>query len=176
MHLCIYPGGSEGKESAKLQETWVWFLGWEDPLEAEMATHFSILAWRIPWTEEPGGLQSIGWQRVQDWATNTFTFKKKLVITVMMTKLQLLLQQLLMTLASPCGLHSASFYIHCFLCNNSARYWPLSWFPGRSNDMSEIWVACPRHRCLHKALLPPFFQWELGSSAAPPPVGALRDD
>ena len=37
----------------------VWFLGWEDPLEKEMATHSSILAWRIPWTEEPGGLQSM---------------------------------------------------------------------------------------------------------------------
>ena len=40
------------------------FLGWEDPLEEGMATHSSILAWRIPWTEEPGGLQSIGLQRV----------------------------------------------------------------------------------------------------------------
>ena len=39
---------------------WVRSLGWEDPLEEEMATHSSILAWRIPWTQEPGGLQSIG--------------------------------------------------------------------------------------------------------------------
>ena len=39
-------------------------VGWEDPLEKEMATHFSILAWRIPWTEEPGGLQSLESQRV----------------------------------------------------------------------------------------------------------------
>ena len=45
-------------------ETWVLSLGWEDPLEKEMATHSSILAWRIPWTEEPGGLQSTGSQRV----------------------------------------------------------------------------------------------------------------
>ena len=52
-------------------ETWVWSLDWEEPLEKKMATHFSILAWRIPWTEEPGGLQSIGSQRVRhDWATN----------------------------------------------------------------------------------------------------------
>ena len=42
------------------QETWVQSLGWEDPLEKGMATHSSILAWRIPWTEEPGGLQSMG--------------------------------------------------------------------------------------------------------------------
>ena len=45
-----------------MQETWVQSLGWEDPLEKEMATHFSILAWEIPWTEEPGGLQSMGSQ------------------------------------------------------------------------------------------------------------------
>ena len=46
-------------------ETQVLFLGLEDPLEKEMAIHSSILAWRIPWTEEPGGLQSIGSQRVR---------------------------------------------------------------------------------------------------------------
>ena len=46
------------------QETWVQFLDQEDPLEEGMATHSSILAWRIPWTEEPGGLQSIGYQTV----------------------------------------------------------------------------------------------------------------
>ena len=51
------------------QEMWVWFLGQEDPLEKEMTTHSSILAGKIPWTEEPGGWQSIGWQRVRhDWA------------------------------------------------------------------------------------------------------------
>ena len=43
-----------------VQETWVRSLGWEDPLEKEMATHSNILAWRIPGTEEPGGLQSMG--------------------------------------------------------------------------------------------------------------------
>ena len=46
------------------QELWVQSLGWEDPLEKEMATLFSILAWEIPWTEEPGRLQSMGSQRV----------------------------------------------------------------------------------------------------------------
>ena len=45
-----------------MQETRVWFLGREDPLEKEMATHSSLLAWRIQWTEEPGGLQSMGSQ------------------------------------------------------------------------------------------------------------------
>ena len=47
-----------------MRETWIQSLGREDPLEKEMATHFSILAWRIPWTEEPGWLQSMGSQRV----------------------------------------------------------------------------------------------------------------
>ena len=55
-----------------MQETRVQFLGQKDPLEKGMAIHSSILAWRIPWTEEPGGLQSVGSQRVgHDWATNT---------------------------------------------------------------------------------------------------------
>ena len=48
----------------KMQETLVPSLGQEDPLEEEMATHSSVLAWKIPWTEEPGGLQSMGLQRV----------------------------------------------------------------------------------------------------------------
>ena len=50
------------KNLPAMQETWVQPLGWEDPLEKEMAIHSSILAWRIPWTEEPGGLQSTGSQ------------------------------------------------------------------------------------------------------------------
>ena len=52
------------KSLPAMQETWVQSLGWEDPLEKEMATHSSILGWRTPWTEEPGGLQSMGSQRV----------------------------------------------------------------------------------------------------------------
>ena len=59
------------KRLTATQETWVRSLCWEDPLEKEMATHSSTLAWRIPWTEEPGGLQSTGSQRVgHDWATS----------------------------------------------------------------------------------------------------------
>ena len=51
------------KRLPAMQETWIRSLGWEDPLEKEMATHSNILAWRIPWMEEPGGLQSTGSQR-----------------------------------------------------------------------------------------------------------------
>ena len=59
-----FPGGTVVKNRLSMQEPWVRSLGWEDPLEEEMATHSSILAWRIPWTEEPGGLQSMGLQKV----------------------------------------------------------------------------------------------------------------
>ena len=52
------------KNLPAMQDTQVQSLGWEDPLEKEMAAHSSILAWRIPWTKEPGGLQSMGLQRV----------------------------------------------------------------------------------------------------------------
>ena len=59
------------KRLPAMRETWVWSLDREDLLEKEMAAHSSILAWRIPWTEEPGGLQSTGLQRAgHDWATS----------------------------------------------------------------------------------------------------------
>ena len=60
------PGGSVVVNPPTKQETRVLSLGWEDPLEKDVATHSNILAWRIPWTEEPGGLQSMGSQRVGD--------------------------------------------------------------------------------------------------------------
>ena len=47
-----------------MQESWVQLLGWEDPFKKEMATHSSIFAWEVPWTEEPGGLQSMGSQEM----------------------------------------------------------------------------------------------------------------
>ena len=53
------------KNLSAIQETWVQFLDQEDPLEQGMSTHPSVLAWRIPWKEEPGGLQSMGLQRVR---------------------------------------------------------------------------------------------------------------
>ena len=63
------------KNLRAMQETWVQSLGWEDPMENGMVIHSSILAWRILWTEELGGLQSIGSRRVKhNWATNAFTF------------------------------------------------------------------------------------------------------
>ena len=67
------------KNMPAVQEIRVQSLGQEDPLEMEMATHSSILAWKAPWTEEPGGLQSVGSQRVRhDWVTNTCIMLKVL--------------------------------------------------------------------------------------------------
>ena len=60
-----FPGSSDQvKNLPAMQETQIQSLGWEDPLEKGMATHSSILAWEIPWSEEPGGLQSMGSQKV----------------------------------------------------------------------------------------------------------------
>ena len=69
MPLIHFPGGATVKNLPAVQETRVRSLAQEDPVEKEMAAHSSILAWRTPWTEEPGGLQSMGSQRVgRDWA------------------------------------------------------------------------------------------------------------
>ena len=58
-----FPGGSVIRNPPAKQEMQVLSLGWEDPLEKEMVTHFCILVWEIPWIEEPGGLQSMGSQK-----------------------------------------------------------------------------------------------------------------
>ena len=69
--ICFWDPPQMVKTLPVMWETWVWSVGWEDPREKGMATHSSIIAWRIPWTEEPGGLQSMGSQRFgYDWATN----------------------------------------------------------------------------------------------------------
>ena len=73
--MCLAPAVAQSvKNLSAMQETRVRFLCWEVPLEKGIAIHASIPAWRIPWTEKPGGLQSVGSQRVgHDWATNTHT-------------------------------------------------------------------------------------------------------
>ena len=69
------------KNLPAMQETWVKSLDQGDLLEKEMATHSRILAWRIPWTEEPYGLQSVGWQRVgHNRLTNTLSLNMKICI------------------------------------------------------------------------------------------------
>ena len=73
-----------------MQETQLRSLGQEDPLEKEMVTHSSILAWRIPWTEKPGRLQSMGPQRVRhDWATSLSLSKALVVVVQSLSRVQL---------------------------------------------------------------------------------------
>ena len=64
LYINLFPGGLDSKNLPAMQETWVQSMGWENPLEKEMATHSSVLAWRVPGTGEPGGLQSMGSHRV----------------------------------------------------------------------------------------------------------------
>ena len=63
--MCVSLVAQLEKNLLAMQETWIQSLSWEDPLEKGMTTHFNILAWRIPWTEDPGELQSMGLQRVR---------------------------------------------------------------------------------------------------------------
>ena len=77
-HIYIYAWASLMAQMVKnlpaMQETWVRFLDWKDPLEKRMVTHSGIIVWRVSWTKEPHRLQSMGLQRVgHDWATNTYT-------------------------------------------------------------------------------------------------------
>ena len=73
-HNIASPVAQMVKNLSTMQETRIWYLGWEDPLEKEVATHSSTLAWEIPWTEEPDRLQSTGPQRVwHDWVSKTNT-------------------------------------------------------------------------------------------------------
>ena len=85
-HYRGFPGGASGEEPAcrcrRHKGCEVRSLGWEDPLEKEMAAHSSILAWRIPWTEEPGGLQSTGSHRVgHDWSDLACTHAPIIIIS-----------------------------------------------------------------------------------------------
>ena len=87
-----------------MRETWVWSLGWEDPLEKEMATHSSVLAWIIPWTGEPSGLQSTGLQRVgHDWATSLHFFKHLSTVISFLLIVKLMIQ----------SEHLFSFFVNC---------------------------------------------------------------
>ena len=71
VHRWTSPVAQMVKHLSTMWETGVWSLDWEDPLEKEMAIHFRTIAWKIPWTEEPGRLQSMGSQRVRhNWATS----------------------------------------------------------------------------------------------------------
>ena len=120
------PRWLSGKESAcNASKTWVQSLCWEDPLEQEMATHSSILAWRILWTEEPGGLHSMGSQRVRHVGTHfviSSIFLSSQKQQKMLLNLHSIFTQHLMPTLWPVSSHSALF--------SSASFCSLSPSPG----------------------------------------------
>ena len=127
---CVYPSylGFPGgwpclvaqmvKNLPKVQETQVHSLGQNDPLEKEMATHSIILAWRIPWTEEPGGLQSTESQRIRhDWVINTFnTSYLLLIIFILLENISDIqfssVTQLCLTLCNPMECSTPGLQVH----------------------------------------------------------------
>ena len=112
-----FPGGSVVKNPPAVQETQeiqVWFLGWEDPLEEGTVTHSSIFAWRIPWTEEPGGLQSMGLQRSHTWLKRHSTCIYMLSITHFIFYLFLVEIKLV-------------YYIICFSCPTCHSYFCVAY-------------------------------------------------
>ena len=106
------------KNPPAIWETGIQSLGWEDPLEKRMATYSCILAWRSPWTEESGGLQSMGLQNVrQHWATNIFTFTRTYVLVTSKISFSLF------HLFSPETLQSSCFFIFRILSGNIPLIW-----------------------------------------------------
>ena len=109
------------KNLPAMWETWVQSLGWEDALDKGMATHSNFLAWRILWTEEPGGLQSVRWQRFgHDWVTDTFSFSYRL-------------KKLRLRNLPELGVKYSSL-------NNS----PVAW----DYNVANTWTFCKHWRCL----------------------------
>ena len=100
MQTLGFPGGSEDKVPACNAGD----PGWEDHLEKEMAVHSSILAWRIPWREEPGGLQSTGSERVEhNWATSHITHNADIYVYVAYTYVLLFYYQFIFVFESKIG-------------------------------------------------------------------------
>ena len=149
-----------------MQETWVQSLGQEDPLEKEMATHPSILAWRIPWTEKPGGLQSTGSQRVgHDWATSLSLFflscqpassgKMWLSVWIMFSVVDSFVSQLQPSCLNPFSLKGPLFplltYFHSSTDLRTYYICALEICPGTSSHM--LWES------FNDGLVPYFKSW-----------------
>ena len=128
MPLIYFPGGIAVKNPPATQETWVWSLGQEDPMEKEIATHSSILAWRTPWTEEPVRVQSMGSQRVRhEWARTSLNL---LSVAFMLCFLFILLLVLFLS-PTLCFKFGCSF--HFPLCSPLPRF---------SNSLVwKIWIV-----------------------------------
>ena len=150
------------KNLSVVPETQVWSLGWNDPLEKEMATHSSILAWKISWTEEPGGLLSMGLQRVRHhWATSTYTFnilnllKNNCYLFFAMLSLRcclgslvvvsrgcslVALQGLLVAAASCSRAQALVHRLQKMGCRTQA---PQLWLPGSRAQAQQLWHTGP---------------------------------
>ena len=127
-----------GKEAAaestcqcRRQELRVGSQGWEEPPEEDMATHSSIIAWKVQWTDEPGGLQSMGSQKSQTWLrdwTHTGTFRKANLPDITCVSEN--------SLASHCGSEKA------MATHSSTLTWKISWMeePGRLQSMGSLRV------------------------------------
>ena len=111
------------KNLPAVQESWVWSLGQEDPLEKKMATHSSILSWRIPWTEEPGRLPSIGSQRVRYSGATHFHFPRSYT-----------------RYRRKAGLNTGCLTLHCVLSD------VLLWLSEKAEDRTG-------HKCREPALV-----------------------
>ena len=125
-----FPDGSAVKRLPAMQETQVRSLGGEDCLEKEMSTLSSLLAWRTPWTEEPGRLQSIGLQRVgHDWVTSLFTFIGSFIQLLNHSSIYPLICSFLILLST----HQSSCFFS-YLCLHPSIYLPckscVSIYPG----------------------------------------------
>ena len=136
------------KNLPTMRETWVWSLGWEDPLEKEMVTHSSILAWEIPWIEEPGGLQPMGSQRVQDWTANTRNIWTE--VSELWEVLQVsgpcgyfyLVVESCLTLLQPMDCSLPGFSVHGIFQARILEWIAISFSRGSSQPRDRTWVFC----------------------------------
>ena len=137
IYLCVprylgFPCSSVGKESACSAEDLVWPLGWEDPLEKEMATHSSTLAWKISWTEEPGGLQSMG---LQSWARLTLTYLPSYLHGVCMHA------QSCQTLCNPTDCNPSGSSVHGIIRGRILGWVVISFSRGSSQPWDQTQVS-----------------------------------
>ena len=153
-----FPGGADGKASVCDAGDPVPSLGWEDPLEKEMATHSSTLVWKIPLTEEPGRLQSVGSQRVRhDWATSLLLFRESWLMLMfdwfkLCSGLTLILAhcfsgslQMASDIAHPPGKIWTKSQILLLMVHELASYWLL--LRRNSSDTMKgqlVYLLCPR--------------------------------
>ena len=129
-------------------ETWVRSLGWEDPLEKGMATHFSILAWKTPWTEGPGRLQPMGLQTVgHNWVTNSFTL-------ISLRKYGPWGQGFLSVLCPVSSLEMVLVHM-CYFCIIISGAWRVGWGNLPLLDVASPWLEPPSSPCFFGKMFPP---------------------